>query len=238
MVIKLLMEFLGTFILCLSINLSTTYFLSNQITNWLLIFAGFYTAVTWTREISGGHLNPAVTTAFFLTKKSNIDISSLLFYILSQILGAFSACLFSYFLYNGHIVNLGINSNSSQLQAFLVEILSTFFFVYTILCQSNKTSKLFMEKSASTLIIALALFASASVAGNISGGCLNPAIGIALNFSRLIIKLNSNEILYVWLYILGPLLGGICASMIYNSFYENYFSTENEDYKVDHDIRN
>jgi len=232
------MEFIGTFILCLSINLSTSYFLSNQIINWLLIFAGFYTAISWTREISGGHLNPAVTTAFYLTKRSNIDTSTLLLYILSQILGAIIACLFSYLIYNGHIVYLAINSNSNQIQAFLVEILSTFFFVYTILCQSNKSSNLFMEKSASTLIIALALFACASVAGNISGGCLNPAIGIALNFSRLLSRQNYNEIMYVWLYILGPLLGGICASLVYNSFYATCFSNEKEDNRVDHDSRN
>ena len=238
MAIELLMEFIGTFILCLSINLSTSYFLSNQIVNWLLIFAGFYTAITWTREISGGHLNPAVTTAFYFSKRSNLDASTSLLYFLFQILGAITACLFSYIVYNGHIVNLAINSNSNKIQAFLVEILSTFFFVYTILCQSNKSSNLFMEKSASTLIIALALFASASVAGNISGGCLNPAIGIALNFSRLLSRQNYNEIMYVWLYILGPLLGGICASLVYNSFYATCFSNEKEDNRVDHDSRN
>jgi glycerol uptake facilitator-like aquaporin len=223
---KLLMEFLGTMILSLAINMSTAYSLGNQFGDWLLIFAGFFTAVTWTREVSGGHLNPAVSTAVYFSKSSGRDINNLIGYILSQILGATAACLISYLLYNGNIFQLKISPNASQIQALTVEILATFFFTYTILCQGNNSSKLTVEKSASTLIIALALFASASVGGQVSGGCINPAIGIGHNFTRFFIFQSFSEIQFTWLYIIGPITGGIIASLTYNSFYDHYFSEQ------------
>ena len=91
-----------------------------------------------------------------------------------------------------------------------------------------------MEKSSSTLIIALALFASANVAGNISGGCLNPALGIGHNFTRFFIFKDFAEIKYLWIYVLGPLLGGFLASQLYNFFFENYFSgQDNQQLEID-----
>lgn len=221
------MEFFGTLILSLSINLSTAYSSAGQNGNWLLIFAGFFTAVTWTREISGGHLNPSVSTAVYFSKEySKKENNFLVGYYVSQILGATTACLLSFYLYEGNIFQLKISNLASPSQAFLAEVISTFFFVYCILCHGNATSKLFLEKSASSLIIAFALFASASVAGGISGGCLNPAIGIAHNFTRFFIFQDFNELSYLWLYVAGPLTGGLLSVFVYNSFYENYFSVQ------------
>ena len=231
---KLLMEFFGVMILSLSINLSTSYSLGNQLSNWLLVFSGFYTAITWSREISGGHLNPSVTTGFFCAKGENKQLVQAINFILAQILGSCFSCLISFYIYNGNIFNFKINESSNEIQSFLVEVISTFLFVYTILCQSNKSSKLFMEKSSSTLIIALALFASANVAGNISGGCLNPALGIGHNFTRFFIFKDFAEIKYLWIYVLGPLLGGFLASQLYNFFFENYFSgQDNQQLEID-----
>jgi glycerol uptake facilitator-like aquaporin len=40
-------------------------------------------------QFSGGHCNPAVTTVFFLQKKSGITFYQYILYIVSQIAGAF-----------------------------------------------------------------------------------------------------------------------------------------------------
>jgi len=73
------------------------------------------------------------------------------------------------------------------------------------------------------LIIALALFATTSLAGNISGGCLNPAIGFAHNFVRLLVTGDVTECKYLWIYISGPAIGGILGAFLYKSFFRSFF---------------
>lgn len=89
------------------------------------------------------------------------------------------------------------------------------------------------DNSISTLIVSLALFASANIAGNISGGCLNPAIGFAHNFVRLIVTGDVNECKYLWLYIMGPSIGGAIAAYLYKNFFKAYFYHNN---RVAHSI--
>src|SRR5258706_304716 len=56
--IKLAMEFFGTFIISSSINLSTLYNTSQEI-HWSLLFTSIFSSIYITKDISGGHLNPA-----------------------------------------------------------------------------------------------------------------------------------------------------------------------------------
>ena len=79
------------------------------------------------------------------------------------------------------------------------------------------------DQSISTLIVSLALFASTSIAGNISGGCVNPAIGFAQNFVRLIVTGEVSECKYLWLYLLGPTCGGLFASYVYSYYFKAFF---------------
>jgi glycerol uptake facilitator-like aquaporin len=72
------------------------------------------------------------------------------------------------------------------------------------------------------------LFAGGSIAGNISGACLNPAIGFAHNFIRLITTGDVNECKFLWLYIAGPLCGGALAAYVYTNFFKDYFYQQNK----------
>lgn len=92
----------------------------------------------------------------------------------------------------------------------------------------DSNAKLTTDNSISTLIVSLALFASSSIAGNVSGGCLNPAIGFAQNFVRLIVTGNVNECKFLWLYIVGPSLGGLLAAYVYNNFFKAFFYHKNK----------
>ena len=72
--LKVLMEFIGTFILSAGINFSTLYKntgngLISQEGQPILLFLAFFSAITITRSISGGHINPAVTIAFYFSKQ-------------------------------------------------------------------------------------------------------------------------------------------------------------------------
>lgn len=225
--LRVLMEFIGTFILSGAINLSTTYTPDGgQVSNPLLIILAFYTAVTFSRRISGGHVNPAVTLAVYFEKtkeERSKEQSVFTLYVIGQVLGALCSCLFSYIFYREHIFKLALGEDTTAMNGFLIEIIGTFIFAYTILCQGDPNAKLTTDSSISTLIIALALFAAGGIAGNISGGCLNPAIGFAHNFVRLLVTQNPSECKHLWVYILGPSIGGWLAAYVYKNFFRKFF---------------
>lgn len=229
--LKVLMEFIGTFILSAGINFSTLYKntgngLISQEGQPILLFLAFFSAITITRSISGGHINPAVTLAFYFSKqqeeKSN-ETSMVIFYFLAQFLGALASCVFSYIFYFDNILKLTLTDGVSPLSGFLTEMIATFIFTYTILCQSNQDAEITKDPTISTFIITIALFGSCGIAGNLTGGCLNPAIGFGHNFIRLIVTGDPSECRYLWLYILGPACGGILAAIVYNGFFKKYF---------------
>ena len=80
-VTALLSEFLGTFMLILSI----------LITNGNIVFVGvtFAGLLALTGKVSGGHLNPAVSIAMYWKKKYSIN--DILLYIVSQIAGGIAS---------------------------------------------------------------------------------------------------------------------------------------------------
>lgn len=142
--LQILMEFTGTFILSSAINLSTVYEGETQTGNILLIILSFFTAVTLSRTISGGHINPAVTLAVYIespTIKRNRNQQLWTLYILAQFLGALTACLFSFIFYRENIFKISISDSTLPFHAFLIEIMSTGFFIYTILCQGMNNIK-------------------------------------------------------------------------------------------------
>ena len=228
---KVLMEFIGTFVLSAGINFSTIYHkddngIIKQEGQPILLFLAFFSAITITRSISGGHINPAVTIAVYFSKtqeEQNKEPNLVIFYFLAQILGAISSCIFSYIFYVDNIFKLTLAEGISPLSGFLTELIATFVFTYTILCQGNKDAEITKDPTISTFIITIALFGSCGIAGNITGGCLNPAIGFAHNFIRLIVKGDPAECKYLWLYILGPSCGGFLAAFIYQGFFKKYF---------------
>ncbi len=154
-------------------------------------------------NISGAHFNPVVSFAFY--RNNDINIYELLYYIISQLLGAIlaSSC-HKYFLGNQHSFGMTINKLTLT-QGFLLEVLITAFLVLTIFCVAK-------EKSNSKFIAGLSIGSMVSVcsfvAGPFTGASMNPArsIGPAL------LAFDFNGIL---IYILGPLIGSFIGLQIY-----------------------
>jgi len=83
-VLPLIGEFLGTFLFVLSI----------LVTGSPLVIGGVLALIIWLlSKVSGGHLNPAVSLAFFL--KANLSNMELAGYAGSQLAGA-AASLYAY----------------------------------------------------------------------------------------------------------------------------------------------
>jgi glycerol uptake facilitator-like aquaporin len=224
-----LSESIGTFILASAINFSASYY-SGQAGNLFAIFAGFFLAVTVTREISGGHINPGVSLTVLLSSEEEArkkNIHNILYYILAQLLGAFTAPILSYLLYNQNMFKLDISNSSTSFNAFLIEIIGSIIFYTAILIQGGQKFG-DNEKTLSTLTVAFGLLAGIAVSCNISGGGLNPAIAIGFQLSRCIVMGDLSELSHTWLYVFGPLIASYLSSSLYHYIYNHQRSDKKE----------
>jgi glycerol uptake facilitator-like aquaporin len=93
MIAQFLAEILGTFIFLSIIIISVNAKPDNSFA-WLKIGLGLAISILLVANISGGHLNPAVSFMFYLN--NNISIETLIVYIIGQLIGATLA--FFYYL--------------------------------------------------------------------------------------------------------------------------------------------
>ena len=170
-------------------------------------------------NISGCHINPAVSLAVLLT--GGMDRKDFTGYIIAQIVGALcgSALLAVIFRLGGVFDmtgGLGSNGlagvNGSAFAGLLVEIVLTFIFVICIL---GVTAKKAGHGSFGGLVIGLALTGVHILGIGLTGTSVNPArsIGPAIVAA---ISGNAAPLACVWVFIVGPLVGAALAAYCYN----------------------
>jgi len=169
--------------------------------------------VSATAAISGGHINPAVTIGFWITKK--IDNANAIGYIIAQclggILGAYFICL-AVPTYAIRATNVGIPELGGGVPihlGFIMEIFLTFFLMFVILGTA-------VDKRAPKmggLFIGLTVTLDILVGGPISGGCMNPAryLGPAVM---------GGGFHHLWLYWVAPTIGAILGAVVYTRVLE------------------
>jgi aquaporin NIP len=150
-------------------------------------------------DVSGAHLNPAVTAGFCLSGR----LAWRLFpgYIISQFAGAILASTAILLLF-GNRVSLGATLPSGSVwQSFALESILTGILVFVVLCVTTGTTRIgTMTGIAIGGTIALeGLFASP-----ISGASMNPARSLGP-------ALVSGDVHALWVYLVAPLLGSALA---------------------------
>lgn len=196
---KLIMEFIGTFFLVLTVALTG---------NPLAIGGALVALVYMGGYISGAHYNPAVTLALLLNKKiSGEDAKK---YMLTQLLAGFIAAGTYFFILGSNFIPQ-FGENVSVISASLVEILFTFLLA-TVVLHTAATDKT-KGNNYFGLAIGLTLMVGAFAGGSISGGVYNPAVGIGpLLFDITNIE---SHLLNIAVYLLGPMTGGALAGLLY-----------------------
>ena len=159
-------------------------------------------------NVSGAHLNPAVTVAMFVTKK--IKAKEGIGYVIAQLIGSAIAGLFLLRIFpNGKAVNFGAPALASGITLFggiFIEAVFTFLLVLTIYGVAvDKRSPPGPIGLAIGVIVIVALL----VAGPLTGAALNPARAFG---PALIAGFWTNQFIY-WI---GPIIGAIIAGLIYN----------------------
>lgn len=156
-------------------------------------------------NISGCHINPAVSLGVFLSGK--MDQKDFIGYVISQFLGAITGALILMILI-GTELGLGQNGlyDGNIGKSILVEVILTFVFVLAIL---GVTSKVENSKVAG-IVIGLTLILIHIFGIHFTGTSVNPArsFGPAL-------FVGGEALAVVWVFIVGPLLGGALAAFCY-----------------------
>jgi aquaporin Z len=197
---KLLVEFVGTFFLVLVVALTG---------NPLAIASILLVMVYMGGHISGAHYNPAVT--IWLMMSGKVRNGDAVGYIIAQLLGAFVAAAVAFWLTGKGLVP-AIWAGFDIGQALIVEILFTFALVSVVL--NVACTKKTEWNSYYGLAIWLTILAAATAGGSISGGAFNPAVGVSpLLFDML---RTGTMHAHLWLYIAGPIIGGVLASLFHS----------------------
>lgn len=157
----------------------------------LVVLAMIYTL----GDISGAHLNPAVTFGFWCARR--FPGGKVLPYICFQILGALLASAILKILFPQHPTLGATVPAGSAVQSFVLEIILSFFLMFVIVNVSTGAK----EKGLTAGVAIAAMVAlEAMFAGQISGASMNPARSIAP-------AIVSGRISELWIYIFAPLAG-------------------------------
>jgi len=173
----------------------------------LAIFLG----VSFSAHLSGGHLNPAVTAGFMVTKR--ITPNAGLAYIAAQLLGGIAAAvILKAVMPLGAAGRTGLGTpvpaqGVGPGQALLVELILTFFLVFVIFGTAVDPRG---PKAIFPLCIGMTITMDILAGGPLTGASMNPArsFGPALLAGIWIDH---------WVYWLGPILGGAVAAWLYDN---------------------
>lgn len=212
---KLLCEFIGTFVLVL-FGCGTAVMTDASIISTSLAFGLSIVALAYViGNVSGCHINPAVSFAMFLDKR--MSGKEFIKYAISQVLGAIAGAALLAVIINsvfnlGDYTVTGLGQNNfgkysiNMFGAFIVEAILTFVFVFTVLGVTKDKKK----ENIAGIVIGLSLTLVHLLGIKLTGTSVNPArsIGPAL-------IIGGDALKNVWLFILAPLFGSACATFTY-----------------------
>jgi len=162
-------------------------------------------------NISGCHINPAVSIAMLILKK--MDTKDFVGYVIAQCIGSALGCLVLGALF-GFDCGFGANAiqsgwtNGNAGTAFLAEVVLTFVFVLAIVGVTSKET----NGAVAGIVIGLTLTLVHILGIHMTGTSVNPARSLMPA-----IFAGGNALSQVWIFILAPLVGGALAALCYKN---------------------
>ena len=202
---KYISEFVGTFVLVL-VGCGVAVVTSANIVATSLAFGLVIVAMAYSiGNISGCHINPAVSLSMLMTKQ--ISIKEFVFYVISQILGAIAGAAVLGFIL-GSFKTLGTNgyADGKLLVAFVTEVILTFIFITAILGVISKKE----NSNIVGIVIGLTLVLVHLLGISITGTSVNPARSIGPA-----IFVGGEALKQLWVFIVAPMVGSAIASIFY-----------------------
>ena len=150
-------------------------------------------------DISGAHMNPAVTIGFAYAKK--FPWKEVPAYVLAQLIGAFLASSILLYLFPESQTLGATLPGLSALKVFILEIILSFFLMVVIINVSTGSKEIGLVAG---IAIGSVVLLEAMFAGPITGASMNPARSIAP-------AVVSGNIADLWIYIFAPIIGCLLA---------------------------
>ncbi len=205
---KYISELIGTYAL---VFCGTGAIIINEVSGGTITHLGIATTVGLTvmamiyalGDISGAHLNPAVTIAFAVDKR--FAWKEVFPYTIFQLIGALFATLTLHYLFPTNI-NLGSTIPAgTDLQSFILEIILTFFLMLVILNVSTGAK----EKGITAgIAVGAVVGLEALFAGPVSGASMNPIRSLAP-------ALISGNLESIWVYLSAPIIGAVLSVYVF-----------------------
>lgn len=206
---KYICEAVGTFVLTL-VGCGVAVVTNANVVATSLAFGLTIVAMAYSiGNVSGCHVNPAVSLSMLMTKK--LTVKEFVFYVIAQIIGAIAAAAVLGVLLSSFKV-LGANGYGDGMLAsnlwiaLLVECILTFIFITVILGVTSKKENV----AVTGIVIGLTLTLVHLLGIAFTGTSVNPArsLGPAL--------LQGGQALsQVWVFIVAPLVGSALASLFH-----------------------
>lgn len=230
-----LAEFLGTCLLILlGDGVVAAVLLKNsksEKAGWLTIVLGWGLAVTLAiyavGKFSGAHLNPAVTIS--LAFANEFEWLLVPGYVAAQIAGAFVGATLVWLHYFPHwkltsdaSLKLAVFSSTPAIRSvipnLLSEIIATAVLILAILFIGANQ----FAEGLNPLVIGLLIISIGLSLGGTTGFAINPARDLGPRLAHFILPIagkGSSDWAYAWIPIVGPIVGGLLGTLIYQSLF-------------------
>jgi MIP family channel proteins len=162
-------------------------------------------------HVSGGHFNPAVTVGAWVARRMSTGAAAA--YVLTQIAGGLLGALGLRLLLPGSLwepVSLGtplVTPGIADWQAIAIEAVLTFLLVWVVFATALDPEGSFAKIAG--LAIGFTIAMDVLMGGPFTGAAMNPARSLGP-------AIVSGELTGVWVYILGPVIGGTVAALLYD----------------------
>jgi glycerol uptake facilitator protein len=210
---------------------------------WIVITAGWavgvFVGVFCAESSSGAHLNPAIT--FSLATAGMFAWSKVAGYISAQLLGGIVGGSLVFFFYRQHFkvtddpgAKLSCFCTAPNIRnipnAFFCEVMGTFLLVLPIFLMRPATLKIpaiagaeheviFGLGTLGALPVALLVFGIGLALGGTTGYAINPARDFGPRLAHALLPVpgkSKSDWGYAWVPVLGPVLGGLLAALVYS----------------------
>ncbi|MCH8978910.1 MAG: aquaporin [Armatimonadetes bacterium] len=211
-------EFIGTFALCW-VGIYAIHHFAGEPGGLLAIAIAHGLAIgllaTATAPVSGGHLNPAVTLAMMVTRRTGFLDG--IVYMVMQVAGGVVAAMAVKSVLGTDVVFAGtpqvtemiqsiqLSTSAESMRAMTLEAIATFFLVFMVF--GSMVDK--RAPKVGGMYVGLAVTMGVLAIGPMTGAALNPArwVGPAM--------VSETPTLQPMVYIAGPVLGGLVAALVY-----------------------
>ena len=204
-------EAIGTFVLvfigCGTVVANAEYGGALGLVGVALAFGLAVTAVIYSiGHLSGAHINPAVTLAFFVTR--HLPWRNAAFYVAAQFAGGLAAALSLRAMWPDSPGDLGATTYSVGAgTAFCYEALLTAILMFVVMAVATDTRAI---GAAAAIAVGATVALDILCGGAVTGASMNPARSLGPGVA-------SGETAGLWLYLTAPIIGALLGAGAYQA---------------------